>query len=274
MDLKYLIEVAEFQNKKILEEFFVSCYNENYLPSHGIDHHRRVWQYAKELMTILTPFPVNDLPHKLIIASYMHDIGMSVETGISHGKHSSDLCSKFLIANNLHMADYSDVLNVIENHDRKDYASIPHINDLFKILSIADDLDAFGFIGIYRYTEIYLTRGIEQKKLGQHIIINAKNRFDNFKNIFGTFNELIERESKRYEILHLFFESYNRQIQDYTFGKGNPEGYCGVIELLTDVSNNKRLLYDLCCNQKKYSDPVFNWFFPGLSDELSPEKQI
>ena len=28
------------------------------------------------------------------------------------------------------------------------------------ILSVADDLDAFGFTGIYRYLEIYLTRGI------------------------------------------------------------------------------------------------------------------
>ena len=33
-------------------------------------------------------------------------------------------------------------------------------NDLLTVLSVADDLDAFGFTGIYRYSEIYLTRGI------------------------------------------------------------------------------------------------------------------
>jgi hypothetical protein len=31
---------------------------------------------------------------------------------------------------------------------------------MLTILSVADDLDAFGYIGIYRYIEIYLERGI------------------------------------------------------------------------------------------------------------------
>ena len=39
-------------------------------------------------------------------------------------------------------------------------------NDLLTILSVSDDLDAFGYIGIYRYTEIYLTRGIDPEKIG------------------------------------------------------------------------------------------------------------
>ena len=38
--------------------------------------------------------------------------------------------------------------------------------NLLTILSVADDLDAFGFIGIYRYSEIYLTRGIDPEKIG------------------------------------------------------------------------------------------------------------
>ena len=41
------------------------------------------------------------------------------------------------------------------------------------MLSVADDLDAFGFTGIYRYSEIYLMRGINPNQLGHLIIENA-----------------------------------------------------------------------------------------------------
>ena len=34
-------------------------------------------------------------------------------------------------------------------------------NELLTILSVADDLDAFGFSGIFRYSEIYLIRGYQ-----------------------------------------------------------------------------------------------------------------
>ena len=84
MNLTVTIESAELQFKQILEEFFISVYDENSLYSHGIDHHRRVWNYSKQLLTIHTGknHPgISQLPAKLIIASYLHDIGMSVETG-------------------------------------------------------------------------------------------------------------------------------------------------------------------------------------------------
>jgi hypothetical protein len=47
MDLPAIIESAEIQYKQILEDFFISFYDESLLPSHGIDHHRRVWAYAR-----------------------------------------------------------------------------------------------------------------------------------------------------------------------------------------------------------------------------------
>ena len=48
-----IIESAEKQYKQILEGFFISVYDEKLLPSHGIDHHRRVWNYSKELLKII-----------------------------------------------------------------------------------------------------------------------------------------------------------------------------------------------------------------------------
>ena len=52
MNLTVSIESAELKFRQILEDFFVSVYDEKDLFSHGIDHHRRVWSYAKELLSI------------------------------------------------------------------------------------------------------------------------------------------------------------------------------------------------------------------------------
>jgi HD superfamily phosphodiesterase len=99
MNLTGTIESAEKQFKQILEDFFISVYNENSLSSHGIDHHRRVWNYSKELLKLFplkNPAQISRLPTELIITSYLHDIGMSVDPGIRHGKHSKNLCIQFL----------------------------------------------------------------------------------------------------------------------------------------------------------------------------------
>ena len=269
MDLSLLVDSAELRFKQLLEDFFITCYEPKYLPSHGIEHHRRVWGYSTELL-FLVKSKSPELPSRLIIASYMHDIGMSVEIGIRHGKHSRNLCTEFLKINRLSLADYKDVLDVIENHDNKDYSENHDANDLLKILSVADDLDAFGFTGIYRYSEIYLTRSVNKLEFGHLIINNAGKRFDNFNNIFGSFEDLISREIKRYDILFKFFDAYNRQVKDYHFGNEKPKGYCGVIEVVTDIMKNKIALKDIISDPEIYSDdPVIKWFFQGLSKELS-----
>jgi len=50
MNLSRPIESAELKYKQILEDFFISIYDDNSLTSHGIDHHRRVWNYSKGLL--------------------------------------------------------------------------------------------------------------------------------------------------------------------------------------------------------------------------------
>ena len=88
MNLKHSVESAELQFKQILEDFFTSVYDEKSLSSHGIDHHRRVWNNAKELLSVKNDSKSNLPPQftlKLIIACYLHDIGISVDSGIRHG---------------------------------------------------------------------------------------------------------------------------------------------------------------------------------------------
>jgi HD superfamily phosphodiesterase len=272
MNLTGTIESVERRFKQILEEFFVSVYDEKSLPSHGIHHHRRVWNNARELLT-LSQNKDHTTPHfisKLIIACYLHDIGMSVETGILHGVHSKRLCIGFLTANNLNSSDFSDLLDTIEYHDRKDYNGKGVANDLLTILSVADDLDAFGFIGIYRYSEIYLIRKIKPEELGKKVIDNASNRFDHFIKTFGQENELIMKHIEKYNILFSFFTGYNNQVPVYQFKKTIPAGYCGVIELFIKMTEEKTDISEILKEQKRYrNDKVISWYLNGLKSEIS-----
>ena len=273
MKLSEIIKSAENQYKQILEEFFISVYNEQSLSSHGIDHHRRVWNYSKEFLKLVS---LKDTAHslyftsELIIACYMHDIGMSVDPGVKHGKHSRNLCIQFLNKNNLPETDYKDALEAIEYHDNKDYISNSFINDLLTILSVSDDLDAFGFTGIFRYSEIYLTRGIDPEKIGYLIRENAERRFNNFIKTFGSFIEIVEKHTNRYKILDNFFSKYNEQLPSYHFGTKQPSGYCGVVEIIHTLMKNSLQLKDFIAAPEKYSkDLLIRCFFKELEKELS-----
>ena len=274
MNHNRIIESAEKQYKQILEEYFISVYNERSLPSHGIDHHRRVWKYSREILKFI---PVKNkkqlsiLTSELIIASYMHDIGMSVDPGIKHGKYSKDLCARFLAINNLRVNDYLNVLEAVENHDNKEYIENSSRNDLLTVLSVSDDLDAFGFIGIYRYIEIYLIRETGPENLGLLIKANAARRFGNFEKTFVKAKKLIETHKQRYLVLNDFFTKYNEQLPSYQFGTSNPSGCCGVIELIGNMINNKMELKEIINSGKQNNDPIINWFFSQLAFELLAE---
>jgi HD superfamily phosphodiesterase len=273
MSLSLIIESAEKQYKQILEEFFVSVYNEKSISSHGIDHHRRVWIYSKELLNLVPLKSIespSQLTSKLIVACYLHDIGMSVDPGVKHGNLSRVFCTRFLTKNNLPADNWLDVLEAIENHDNKDYEGNRPLNDLQTILSVSDDLDAFGFTGIFRYSEIYLTRGIAEEKMGHLIRENAKKRFDNFVKTFGSCDRIIQRHSARFNILDDFFENYNIQLPSYQFGTKHPHGYCGVIETIRFLMNNGLQLKNFFMEPEIYSDdPVIRRFYSELEKELN-----
>jgi hypothetical protein len=162
------------------------------------------------------------------------------------------------------------VLEAIEHHDNKDYNNKLLSNDLLTILSVSDDLDAFGFSGIFRYAEIYLTRGINPGKIGYLIRENSKKRFDNFVMKFGYDSEIVKKHIKRYYTLDNFFERYNEQLPSYQFDTKDPSGFCGVIEIIMYLMKNNLLFKDFLKEPEKYSvDPVIIWFFEELQKELS-----
>ncbi len=273
MNLRNNILSAEQRFQKSLEQFFKSAYEEKNLISHGIDHHRRVWNYAKELLLSANNQDIINQPvfaEKLIIACYLHDIGMSVDPGIRHGHYSRDLCSQFLKNNLLKESDFLDVLRAIENHDNKEYTDSAFSDDLQTILSVADDLDAFGYVGIYRYLEIYLTRGVNPADAGNEILRNARKRFENFKSTFGYSDKLLNKHKIRFDLLELFFRNYNLNVTDNPFKSSNPDGYFGIVDIILSIITGKKEFEYYINEIGNYSDDrVITDFFAALKDELS-----
>ncbi len=272
MDLLRTFITVENKYKQILEDFFSGEWRNTFLPSHDIDHHRRVWQYAKEIISLAGDGETSqDLSFcsGLIIACYLHDAGMSVDTGPEHGAFSRALAEKFFDTNSIPPGDFSEVLSVIENHDKKeaDYDDDPF--SLKTVLSVADDLDAFGFTGIYRYTEIYLARDISPDKIGYMIRENALTRFKNLERIYKGFDPFFRKHRARYEIVDDFFKEYNKETVQSFSGHATIEGYRGVIMVIGDLLRERLSLQEVYLHKPGVSTvTVKKWYFKRLLEEL------
>jgi HD superfamily phosphodiesterase len=96
MNLNNLVSGSETKYRKKPELFFTRKWGDTMLWSHNLDHHRRVWHYAKELLAAseVTSAGKNESSEtnefagpgkidtdKLIMACYLHDLGMSASSG-------------------------------------------------------------------------------------------------------------------------------------------------------------------------------------------------
>ena len=262
------ISTSETKYKALLEEFFKNIYDETFLPSHGIDHHRRVWNYAKEILQHLNyhNFELDQLlTDNLIIACYLHDTGLSVDAGIDHGLEGRRICERFLSLNKLPIFEFSEAVLAIEHHDNKEYTTINKPENLLTILSVADDLDAFGFTGIYRYLEILIVRNKPLPVLGRFIVDNCEKRFNHFMRTYGFIPYLRDRHSVRFELINSFFQAYNQQAVSYIFDNQNTAGYCGVAELISQILKEKKPDLNTLLS---YPDPLIQWFFSELQNEM------
>ena len=272
MEIRDLIDSAEIKYRRILEEFFSSLWGETTLYSHDINHHRRVWQYVKEIL-LLQPDNADE-PEKLLIASYFHDLGMVSEPGFRHGARGRELCVGFLGTRNLFPDDFADVLEAIEHHDDKVYTnSAVENNRILKILSAADDLDAFGYAGIYRYLDIYIARGISLVNVGHEIRENANKRFRNFRKGFRKYPEFFSKHRKRYYFLDSFMSAYNTQITDPHPDNSNENPEYQIVSMVSEMVKrgiNPSGIKEL------YNDPGIRpgirYFFDRLDNELNQHK--
>ena len=172
------------------------------IPSHDHLHHERVWENAAMLLgRLYDSGMVTDplMAEKAIIASYFHDTGLTVNPGPDHGTQSRHLCSLFLEKSNLPEDDKREILEAVEKHDDKDYPSMSDPVSLAAIISVADDMDAFGSDAIERYNEIYSMRGIDNASIPEKVIFNVESRMRHLEATYAIFPDLTEQQRRRAE---------------------------------------------------------------------------
>jgi hypothetical protein len=199
-----------------LEEFISTRYGNLLLPSHDLNHHRRVWRNARTILEELQRKGfcfTTGFQEQLLIACMTHDTGMAIDAGERHGRESRDICRRFLTENDIPQYLHEEILFVVENHDDKSYTETSPPDSLLTILSVADDMDAFGYTGIYRYIEIYLARNNPESCLADMIVTNATRRIKHLAKVYEFLPELCEIQIKRFNILSDFLETTGREKQ-------------------------------------------------------------
>jgi HD superfamily phosphodiesterase len=209
------IKPAEEKYKAILEECCRQLFAGILIPSHNHLHHERVWEYTKEILeNLFSSGMISDvsIAEKAIIAAYFHDTGLTINTGPDHGKESRKLCNEFLIRQNIDIAFHKEILDAVEKHDDKNYSGSSDPASLDAIVAVADDMDAFGHIGVLRYWEIYSMRGIAINDMPGLIIKNARNRFSHLQATYYMFPKLVSHQKERLETLISFYDSLQKGI--------------------------------------------------------------
>jgi len=210
-DIKARISVIENKWLNTLYKFCQNLFSDTKIPSHDHTHHLRVWEYSKEIILALTSnYNISDdFIESCLIASIFHDTGLTKTLNENHGIESSKICKEYFSKQNIEKpANFEEILSAIEKHDDKDYKSNNHIpNSVLSVLCNADDLDAFGRIGVVRYTEIYLLRGNSLNDLPNLVIKNLDKRFLNFEKTYKSFSNLFNKYKVRYLISRKFFEN-------------------------------------------------------------------
>jgi hypothetical protein len=199
----------------LLFSYCRQVFSDHFLPSHDHLHHDRVWKNARSLLHLLdargiSPDPF--LPGQLLLACFFHDTGLTVTAGEKHGRESRRICHEFFRKHKNRFTGYPEealekVLHAIEFHDDKSRKRVSHGAEpgLLALLSAADDMDAFGLMGIYRYAEIYLLRGIHSERLPGRVSANVKTRFENLRQAFGYLDNFIAEQEQRFRQVYDFY---------------------------------------------------------------------
>jgi hypothetical protein len=228
-----------------IREKCASLFEGVFLPSHDLQHHQRVWNYARELLAEverINPFMTKALVEGLFFACWFHDTGMAEDRGPAHGSLGRKRCGEYFMENSVPGPPWLDeALNAIELHDSKEkpvYRTLTkaHPPGILELLSVADDMDAFGITGIYRYAEISLHRGVKVEDLGVMVLKNAEARFSNVTGCCVHFPAILERIAPGYQILRSYFNSYNHQLAACAEPDLCREGHLGIVNHIKNHS--------------------------------------
>ncbi len=198
------INDADTRYRSILREECRKLFGSIQMPSHDHLHHERVWENASMLLGRLYEASLVTDPHfpdKAIIAAFFHDTGLTLNRGAYHGRDSRQLCSMFLEESDLSAEDRQEILDAVEKHDDKEYQALSDPASLSALISVADDMDAFGETGIERYAEIYAMRGVPADEMPLMIIANVRSRLRHLENTYHMFPDIIAEQQNRAKIV-------------------------------------------------------------------------
>jgi HD superfamily phosphodiesterase len=207
------ITEAARKYKRVLAQECRRLFDNTPLPSHDHLHHGRVWHNAALLLSRLYGSGmVNDprMAEKAIIAAYFHDTGLTVNRGADHGTESRQLCSEFLKKCDFVESERNEILDAVERHDDKSYPALSDPASLAAVISVADDMDAFGEKGIGRYLEIYSLRGVPDKTIPAMVISNITSRFRHLESTYSMFPDLVCKQKKRAKTVTDYFAEKKR----------------------------------------------------------------
>lgn len=219
-----LISEIEQQWLGLLYNHCRKTFEDCFIPSHDHYHHYRVWHFARQLFAALAEAgraPSQEMIGQTIISVFFHDLGLSKTLEENHGAESRDMCVDFFRSNRLPWpGGFEEILRAIDQHDEK---SVIHASpgaaagdyDLLSILRTSDDLDAFGYIGIYRYAEIYMLRGIPDEILADRVLDNLMNRYGNFAGAFHELAEFAGQQEYRYRITRDFYAGLKEEFSGF-----------------------------------------------------------
>ena len=88
--LNKVFKTAEEKWLNQLNAFCKKSFSKTNIPSHDHTHHLRVWEYSKEIISVLNPDTETsiDLVESCLIASLFHDIGLVKNLDGNHGLRS------------------------------------------------------------------------------------------------------------------------------------------------------------------------------------------
>ena len=253
-----------------------SLFEKTHLPSHDAEHHLRVWLHCRGLIIELHKAGIkttHDTIDKAIVACFFHDAGLTIDMGERHGFLGRKICEDFFKSNpSLKISDLEEVLDVIEKHDDKSKkevsAATPYtMKTILKLVSAADDLDALGYIGVFRYTEIYLKRGIPDKEIPKKVTINLRNRFSNFLNIYSGLHKYADKQKIRYKEIFDFFTELESLFYQETEITDNQLAVFNVLKdclIERKLSIKETIEETLTTNTKGYA----LWYFSKLRHEF------
>lgn len=276
------INTVEQKQLNTLYKYISNVFANTNLPSHDAQHHLRVWLHCRGLIIELHKAGVKipkNLIENAIVACFFHDSGLTIDIGEMHGKLGGQICRDYYNQYpNIIVKDIDAVVQAIEFHDDKSVKSgvVTKPEDMVclnRLVSTADDLDAIGIIGVFRYTEIYLKRGIPDNELPKKIIKNLKNRFTSFTNAYSSLHRFTDKQRLRYLETANFFTELDSLM---TLGTNNPDGQLAVFNILKEQLVEKENTIDETINyaMSKITASYPLQFFNKLRSELNVTSAI